>query len=425
MEGGEYMEGIKQPRNIMTSGNDPYDHTLKGKLNGLFYYYWEPALGDNNAQILTGTTDAISNITYVPFFDIKDADLLSIPFDNKRYGGASGYRVYRIISPRLQEEVDLLTLPLYNIELPRLGMTRDFKYESKLQDYPYRTIMFTSNAFESYEVKPHLVDRGSNYDNSVTLKSYTPVSANGSFYVYANGYRQPMTIEQTLERQYINSSMDIPNTSSAYSNYMSTQKAQTAVRLDATLLNAKLKPWQGLASGLVNGSGILGKITGAGTGYLGGAFQGAIDRRNAINENLAMKQDLASTPNSLKSAGGDLLTRLGKSSQTFVSGGFMHIDGEYRKMIGDYFHMYGYKQSRLMDINLRSRYFFNYVKTIGANVQVKRGERTKIPTLYMEEIKSIFDNGVTLWHVDRKEYKVGIGNYGMENVEMSIVEGRL
>ena len=133
------MEELKQPRNIMTSGNDPYDHTLKGKLNGLFYYYWEPALGDNNAQILTGTTDAISNITYVPFFDIKDSDLLSIPFDNKRYGGASGYRVYRIVSPRPQEEIDLMTLPLYNIELPKLGTLRNFKFESKLQDYPYRT----------------------------------------------------------------------------------------------------------------------------------------------------------------------------------------------------------------------------------------------------------------------------------------------
>ena len=419
------MEELKQPRNIMTSGNDPYDHTLKGKLNGLFYYYWEPALGDNNAQILTGTTDAISNITYVPFFDIKDSDLLSIPFDNKRYGGASGYRVYRIVSPRPQEEIDLMTLPLYNIELPKLGTLRNFKFESKLQDYPYRTIMFTSNSFDAYEVKPHLVDLGSELSNSVTLKAYTPVSPNGSFYVYADGYRQPKAVNQTLERQYINSSMDIPNTSSAYSNYMSTQKAQTAVRLDATLLNAKLKPWQGLASGLINGNGIVGKITGAGAGYLGGAFQGAIDRRNAINENLAMKQDLASTPNSLKSSGGDLLTRLGQTGNAFVSGGVMRMDTQYSVMIGDYFAMYGYKQSRLMNIDLRSRYFYNYVKTIGANVQVKRGVRTKIPTLYMEEIKSIFDNGTTLWHVDRKEYKVRIGNYSYDNTEMSIVEGRI
>ena len=180
-----------------------------------------------------------------------------------------------------------------------------------------------------------------------------------------------------------------------------------------------------MAQAFAGGSGFLGRLTAMPVAGAFGAFNGLKDQRQAINENLAMKQDLSTTPNSLKSAGGDLLTRIGTENQTYVIGGNMVITDEYKQMIGDYFAMYGYKQSRLMNIDLRSRYFYNYIKTIGANVQVKRGTRVKIPTLYMEEIKSIFDNGCTLWHVDRREYKVRIGEYSYDNTEMSIVEGRL
>ena len=421
----ENQERIMTRASIQRVENDPSTHFLNGKLNGLFYYYWDPALGENNAEYLTGTTEAITNITYVPFFDIRNEDLLSVPFDNERYGGPSGIRVYRLITPRNQDPKVIGEAPLYELTLPRLGALKNYKYESKLHDYPYRTIMFTSNLFNPYEIKPHLVDIGQITENKVELSAFTPVTAGGSFYLYSNGYKEDQDQVSTLERQFENGSMDIPNTSSAYSNYMSTQKAQTAVNLNTKLLNAKLQPYMGMAQAMVNGTGIIGRLSGMATAGAFGAFNGLKDQRQAINENLAMKQDLTSTPNSLKSAGGDLLTRIGVANKPYVYGGTMEITPEYKQLIGDYFHMYGYKQSKLMKINLRSRYFYNYIKTIGANIQLKRDIRVNIPTAYMEEIKGIFDNGVTLWHMDRREYKTRIGNYQFDNVEMSIVEGRL
>lgn len=69
--------------------------------------------------------------------------------------------------------------------------------------------------------------------------------------------------------------------------------------------------------------------------------------------------------------------------------------------------MYGYKQNKVLPIfNMtRSRYYFNYIKTIGCNIT---GD---IPRKYLNKLKSIFDNGVTLWHADRdiiiQEYNNG------------------
>ena len=79
--------------------------------------------------------------------------------------------------------------------------------------------------------------------------------------------------------------------------------------------------------------------------------------------------------------------------------------------------MYGYKQNKLINISwnfLRSRYYFNYIKTVGMNLE-SRG----VPKQYIEQIKSIFDNGITLWHVDREG--VAMNDYQYENIEMTML----
>ena len=70
----------------------------------------------------------------------------------------------------------------------------------------------------------------------------------------------------------------------------------------------------------------------------------------------------------------------------------MSIKEEYARIIDDYFTMYGYKVNRVKLPNLTGRTNWNYVKTINANIE---GD---IPEDHLNEIKSIFNNGVTLWH---------------------------
>lgn len=70
----------------------------------------------------------------------------------------------------------------------------------------------------------------------------------------------------------------------------------------------------------------------------------------------------------------------------------MGITSEYAKICDMYLSMYGYKMNRVDIPHITGRENWNYVKTIGANIE------GNIPENDLNEIKSIFNNGVTLWH---------------------------
>ena len=73
------------------------------------------------------------------------------------------------------------------------------------------------------------------------------------------------------------------------------------------------------------------------------------------------------------------------------------IKQEFAKIIDGFFNMYGYKVNSVRSVSdfLKSRTCrtnWNYVKTVNCNLE---GE---IPQDDLQKIKSIFNNGFTLWH---------------------------
>lgn len=86
---------------------------------------------------------------------------------------------------------------------------------------------------------------------------------------------------------------------------------------------------------------------------------------------------------------GDVNFTLGLSNPIIYN---MTIKEEYARVIDNYFSMYGYATHLVKLPNLRNRSNWNYVKTIGANIT---GD---IPQKDLQEIKELFNNGVTLWH---------------------------
>lgn len=70
----------------------------------------------------------------------------------------------------------------------------------------------------------------------------------------------------------------------------------------------------------------------------------------------------------------------------------MSVRAEIARTIDDYFTMFGYKVSRVKLPNITGRRNWNFVKTIGCYID---GD---IPQEDMQEIKDMFDKGVTLWH---------------------------
>lgn len=87
--------------------------------------------------------------------------------------------------------------------------------------------------------------------------------------------------------------------------------------------------------------------------------------------------------------GGDILTSSGLNTFIFYP---MSIKSEYAHIIDEYFNIYGYKTNRVKLPNMKTRRNWNYVKTIGANIE------GNIPQKDIEELKTIFNTGVTLWH---------------------------
>ena len=70
----------------------------------------------------------------------------------------------------------------------------------------------------------------------------------------------------------------------------------------------------------------------------------------------------------------------------------MSVKYEYAKRIDDFLSMFGYKVNSVKLPNITGRTNWNYVKTVGCNII---GD---IPQNDLMKIKSMFNNGVTLWH---------------------------
>ena len=72
------------------------------------------------------------------------------------------------------------------------------------------------------------------------------------------------------------------------------------------------------------------------------------------------------------------------------------IKSQFAERIDMFFDMYGYKTNKLKIPNINNRPNWNYVRTIGCNILQKSG--SAVPQEDLQEIKSLFDNGITFWH---------------------------
>lgn len=136
------------------------------------------------------------------------------------------------------------------------------------------------------------------------------------------------------------------------------------------------------ATNLIGGmaSGNVGQMVGS----LGGLAQSVANQAQQIRE-------AKMTPDSAKgnTNTGDLNFTHEKSKFT---GYKMSIKAEYARIIDDYFTAFGYKVNAFKVPNITGRRYWNYVHTVGANIE------GNVPQADMDEIKGLFDRGITIWH---------------------------
>lgn len=143
--------------------------------------------------------------------------------------------------------------------------------------------------------------------------------------------------------------------------------------------------------GLASSNAILGTIGSVASGnYLGGASSVINGAGGIANALIAKKQHSLIPPQARGNLNaGDVITSEGKNTFHFYK---MSIKQEYAKIIDNYFDMFGYLVNDVKIPNITGRRNWNYIKTIDINIT---GDVIQED---MEKIKSIFNNGVTLWH---------------------------
>lgn len=133
----------------------------------------------------------------------------------------------------------------------------------------------------------------------------------------------------------------------------------------------------------------------------GSAIQGGLQKRIEVDEIVSGATSIASVLFNDKMADrippqvqgnincGDVNYSYGNTTFTFHKRTIKH---EYAEIIDNYFDMYGYKVNISKIPNIKTRLNWNYIRTIDINIV------GNIPQVHIEELKSMFNKGVTFWH---------------------------
>lgn len=425
----------------IVSGND-IESSIMGNIPVGLYYYCIPREKINSATYL-GFVDTIQSLTYNPFIEVDDmSTIVECSFDSDRYGSPKGgipkcYRMsgFDTIDKQLYE---LNTFPDNDNGLPT--------FEPKLYTFPFRYFMITDYMNTPLVVKPELCE---NKTLKLRVKA-TNIATESKYNLYVNGYKGDYN--GNLNGIVNNSPLMLPVLSSAYSQFLATSSASFNQGNINAMLENDLTLKQGLATnslnyrqnttnnymqGLTSGLGAIASLLslnfgGVVNGAMGVVQSGINQHFNTLTNNLNNSQlkeqnklsnfevssmanakttDLLNTPNSIKTSGNDTLFNLVNSNRKIDIIEF-GLDFRYKHRIYDYFVKYGYKVNKWEKINVNSRRYFNFIKTNTCNIV---GD--EIPHEYLEEIKDIFNRGVTIWHIDNG---ANVGDYSVSQLKGNV-----
>lgn len=425
----------------IVAGND-IESSIMGNIPVGLYYYCIPREKINSATYL-GFVDTIQSLTYNPFIEVDDmSTVIECSFDSDRYGTPKGgipkcYRMsgFDTIDKQLYE---LNTFPDNDNGLP--------SFEPKLYTFPFRYFMITDYMNTPLVIKPELCE---NKTLKLRVKA-TNIATESKYNLYVNGYKGDYN--GNLNGIVNNSPLMLPVLSSAYSQFLATSSASfnqgninAMLENDLTLKqglatnslnyrqNTTNNYMQGISSGLSAIASLLSlNFGGVVNGAMGVVQSGINQRFNTLSNNLNNSQlkeqnklsnfevssmanakttDLLNTPNSIKTSGNDTLFNLVNSNRKIDIIEF-GLDFRYKHRIYDYFVKYGYKVNKWEKINVNSRRYFNFIKTNTCNIV-----SDEIPHEYLEEIKDIFNRGVTIWHIDNG---ANIGDYSVSQLQGNV-----
>lgn len=365
LETGEYVAdfvsefGIGNSHIVMASNINPSDNSASGGgiygniFSGVGYYIFSGIDKLQNALVsmaAAGKIDGITSLFYCPDFI---TDYASATFDSNGIAQV----------PNRQGVATSIMVPLtpssINGYVPR---------NQKLFTYPYVAYVLSNNSGGTMTY--HLEDFYNSGNNLGEIKVRGTCTPGASIRAIPINYRcTPDALGNNDNNEYGLTLGKFPTCSfpvDSYLNWQTQQSVNIGLEVAQSTMNAATNVAVGNYMGAANN--------------LSGIF-------NVVAEQYKHSLVPVQARGNLNS--GDVSYTEGKLTFT---GYMMNIKAQFARCIDDYFTMYGYKTNRVKVPNINSRSNWNYVKTIGINIT---GD---IPQEDMQQIKDIFDSGVTLWH---------------------------
>lgn len=290
-------------------------------------------------------------------------------YNNCTLANTGAHPNYRIIDP----ETDLLKYNVDNYEF----------HNNKMLTYPYSYIYITNNAGGDaiYRWEDFKVQEGE-YNQTVAayFGVYGSLSATCSTKIVPKDYKK--LYSSTVGLKEPNYSYGLTGQKfvacSWNSDYYTNWITQNGVNI-------------GLDAITSTASALLGVATATAAGNFGAAASSVISYADKIGGIISEKYKASITPNQAKGDinCGDVNYSVGKTGFTIQT---MSVRYEIAQIIDRYWDMFGYQVNTVKVPNVTGRRNWNYVKTVGCYIDAD------IPQDDLDEIKNMFNNGVTFWH---------------------------
>ena len=414
-------------------------------LVGLYFYYLNEGLMKDggeakNTGIFNNNSGYIQNVSYNPFLEPDDLTLYKSNFDTTKHADITNEptSVYRIAKmSNVNKTIGSLYLHAYEDEEPILDA------------YPYTYYMLYDGFNPPMVIKPQYL----NDAKTIQLKVKTGVNQTSKYLLYCVGYKGDY--EGNLEGIVNEHPMILPVGSTAYAQFLATSNAsfnanqrlglmeneinysqnKSAVSLD-NLINDR----NHMVSQIGNGISAIKNVVSFATGNKLGGIVGLVDtgynaysdyvnyqnRQMAndlqsanIQQNyefseyaqetraMATITDLKKTPRAMQSTGNDMLFNMQKADKKIMLYKYTITD-KNKERLRMYYKKYGYLVNNYINNpNLHTRRYYNFIKMGKCEL---KGDN--VPKICLEEIKGIFESGITFWHVDNG---VEMCDYSVDN----------
>lgn len=332
------------------------------------------------AYDIAGLADSIVNVYMLPTSLISTTHNISLYANS----GNTSYSVFHVGIPEFKTGVFTLATTSFTKPTTVDGFTPKNK---KVLSYPYCYFNISNNAGTSLPY--HYED----FSSTVQFKTEGTFGVSGSTKTIPLNYKRIPDTQNALDFSVTGAKFPICSwKSDSYTNWLTQNAVNMETQWKTTILGGLLGVGTGAYHGYTAGKEAnlsVGKLTTAGA--LTGGISLAGDMISLAREQHMAKTQANMVPDQVHGnlGAGDFVWAKYRSPFTYMP---MSIKAEYARCIDEFFSQYGYKCNRVKVPNITGRRNWNYVKTVGCYIQAD------IPQDDLQEIKVMFDKGVTFWH---------------------------